>query len=138
MGRKEKVSAAIKLETVEVYLSNRKSVIQLAKEIGVRVTSIRRWISKYKSLGTSGLINRNTNNKISTLSEVEAGKTSFKGTTLLEFKYGKALFDKEQIVVKNTIQVYFNKDFLYVIALDKDVKYQMTSQAYEKLDELCV
>lgn len=58
-------------------------------------------------------------------------------TTLIEFVYGKALFDRDQIVVNHSIQVYYNEDFLFVSELEESAKYQMTPKVYEQLQEIC-
>ena len=73
---------------------------------------------------------------IANLSEEEVGKISFMDTMSLKFMYGKSLFDKDQIVVENVIQIYFNEKFLFVSKLTDRKKYKMIPDIYEKLLDL--
>ena len=55
MGRKPKFEADIKLEIVEDILDNKYSIGYAARLINVSTSTIRSWISKYKTFGALGL-----------------------------------------------------------------------------------
>lgn len=56
MRRKSNVTFEQKLSAVKDYLESRKSQGQLAKECNVSKSSVQQWISKFQSMGESGLI----------------------------------------------------------------------------------
>jgi len=55
MGRKSKNNLETKIKVVEEYLAGKSSKKQLAKENKIGQTTIRRWITNYKSMGADGL-----------------------------------------------------------------------------------
>jgi len=56
MGRKEKVSAELKLQSVQEYLSGVKGAAQIRNELQIHDQSLRIWLRKYETLGAEGLI----------------------------------------------------------------------------------
>ena len=61
MGRKPKFEADIKLEIVEDILDNKYSIGYAARLINASTSTIRSWISKYKTFGALGLQTPSTN-----------------------------------------------------------------------------
>lgn len=64
MGRKG-ISYEKKLEAVERYKRGEGSQDSIAREYGVKKSSVRRWIANYEAMGTSGLAPQGTNSKYS-------------------------------------------------------------------------
>ncbi len=55
MSRKSKVSWERKLCVVEAYLTNQRSVSEIAQSLNVGKTAVKSWIKTYKEIGTLGL-----------------------------------------------------------------------------------
>lgn len=64
MGRSG-ISYEQKLEAVERYKRGEGSQLSIAREYGVKMTSVRRWIANYEAMGPSGLASQGMNNKYS-------------------------------------------------------------------------
>ncbi|KKY00851.1 transposase [Paraclostridium benzoelyticum] len=79
MPRKAKVSDEVKIKEVLNYINNRKSIIEISKEVGVCPEQVRRWIITYKSIGIEGLKNKPTNKYYSTQTKILAVKDFLSG-----------------------------------------------------------
>lgn len=85
MGRKPKFEADIKLEIVEDILDNKHSIGYAARLINVSTSTIRSWISKYKTFGALGLQTPSTNRvysedlKLHAIMSYLNGEASFMG-----------------------------------------------------------
>lgn len=55
MGRKPKVNPEKKIEAILEYLEGKITVIQIANKYQLNVSSVKRWIRKYKTFGIEGL-----------------------------------------------------------------------------------
>lgn len=51
MGRKEKVSASLKLEAIKAYLSGQQSIAELSLQLQVNECSVRSWVRKFETGG---------------------------------------------------------------------------------------
>jgi transposase-like protein len=56
MGKNFKYLSEIKFDAVDSYLTGKKSERQIARELGIHLSTIEAWVSLYKSLGISGLM----------------------------------------------------------------------------------
>lgn len=65
MGRKANISPEIKVKYVEMIIAGETSLAESARELGVDKSSIRQWISLYKSEGPLGLKPRHENRNYS-------------------------------------------------------------------------
>jgi len=61
MGRKARFSAEIKINAVKNYLSGKKSQNQIAKDLNIHLSTIKGWLSSYKTLGVSGVTTTSKN-----------------------------------------------------------------------------
>jgi transposase len=88
MGRKCKFSKEIKIQASKDYLSGEKSVIQIVDELSVTETTVRRWVSAYKTNGESTLDFKPNNKsyskefKLKVIKEYLAGKGSLHDLSL--------------------------------------------------------
>ncbi|OOM70040.1 transposase [Clostridium puniceum] len=61
MPRKSKVISEVKVQVVEEYLTGVKSMAQIAYELQINYSTVQDWVSKFKLLGSKGLITENSN-----------------------------------------------------------------------------
>ena len=72
MGRKEKVSASLKLEAIDAYLSGQKIIAEISLHLQVNKSSVRRWVHKYKLGGPHKIDIPKTNKVYSEMLKVSA------------------------------------------------------------------
>jgi transposase-like protein len=56
MSKSFKYLTEVKFDAVDSYLTGKKSEHQIARELGIHLSTIEAWVSLYKSLGISGLM----------------------------------------------------------------------------------
>ncbi|WP_195245616.1 helix-turn-helix domain-containing protein [Clostridium celatum] len=61
MSRKSKLSTKIKVQSVEDYLKCIKSLSEISNELNIYKNAVSAWISKYKTFGRKGLLNKEYN-----------------------------------------------------------------------------
>ncbi len=61
MGRKGKVSAEEKIESINAYINGTTSLLQISDRYCLNVSSVKRWLRKYKTFGKEGLVTSNKN-----------------------------------------------------------------------------
>jgi transposase-like protein len=72
MGRKGKVSDREKIESISAYINGTTSLLKIADRYCLNVSSVKRWLRKYKTFGMEGLVNPNKNNFYSTMQKEAA------------------------------------------------------------------
>lgn len=55
MGRKGKVSDKEKIASIHAYLNQELSLLQIARRYSINVSSVKRWLIRYKTFGEEGL-----------------------------------------------------------------------------------
>jgi transposase len=82
MGRKEKVTAEIKLKAIQEYFSGSKGASQICRELQIHDQSFRDWLRKYEIQGSQGLIQikKNTHYSESLKLQAVADYMSSKGS----------------------------------------------------------
>ncbi|NBI31166.1 helix-turn-helix domain-containing protein [Chengkuizengella marina] len=91
MGRKSKVKYELKVLAVRNYLNGVKSMKAICKELSVARSSVRQWVSLYRSKGSVGLLPQRKNASYSKELKTEAVKDYLTGkSSIIEMsmKYG--------------------------------------------------
>ena len=72
MSRKSKVSTEIKVQAVEDYLRDIKSLSEISNELNIYKSAISAWVRKYKTFGKEGLLNKGYNTSYSAQLKTQA------------------------------------------------------------------
>lgn len=72
MSRKSKVSTEIKVQAVEDYLRDIKSLSEISNELNIYKSAISAWVRKYKTFGKEGLLNKEYNTSYSAQLKTQA------------------------------------------------------------------
>ena len=84
MSRKSKVSTEIKVQAVEDYLRDIKSLSEISNELNIYKSAISAWVRKYKTFGKEGLLNKVYNTSYSAQLKTQA---------VIDYLDGKGLLD---------------------------------------------
>lgn len=84
MSRKSKVSTEIKVQAVEDYLRDIKSLSEISNELNIYKSAISAWVRKYKTFGKEGLLNKGYNTSYSAQLKTQA---------VIDYLDGKGLLD---------------------------------------------
>lgn len=104
MGRKE-ISYVKKIEAVEKYKRGEGSQDTIAREYGVKKTSVQRWIANYEAMGTSGLAPQVMNSKYSVELKTAAIEAYLQGEgSLMEICKSYCIRSENQL--RNWITMY--------------------------------
>lgn len=76
MGRKGKISSDEKIKSINAYLNSEISMLQIASQYSLNVSSVKRWLRKYKTFGKEGLID-STRNKSYTREQKKAAVLAY-------------------------------------------------------------
>lgn len=113
MGRKEKrISSIKKIEALEKYNRGEGSQESIAREYGVTKASFQQWIVKYETMGMSGLVTTNINNRYNTELKTAAVEAYLRGEgSQLDICKKFNIHSKTQL--QNWVTLYNNghKDF---------------------------
>ena len=79
MGRKEKFPASQKLNAIEDYLSGKRGVAQICRDMEITDYSFYAWLQKYQSFGVEGLTNVKKNKYYSEIVKYKAVRDYLEG-----------------------------------------------------------
>ncbi len=84
MGRKSRFSVEEKLCAVKFYLTNQKSISQIAEELSIDRKSFRQWVRNYEALGIDGISPSSQNQAYSKLLKEKAVMDYISGAGSIE------------------------------------------------------